>query len=71
MITTGNLLAQGVGFEPTCDCQQTDFEQMGMRPVSSRFVPETRGFSGIFAGLHAGCEKFAGKLRDGCEKDGG
>ena len=44
---------------------------MGMRPVSSRFVPEKRGFLGIFAGLYAVCEKFAGKLRDGCEMGGG
>jgi len=60
-------VTQGVGFEPTCDCWQTVFEQMGMCPVSSHIVPEIRGFSGIFAGLYAVYEKFAGKLRDGCE----
>ena len=26
IITTDNLLAETVGFEPTCDCSQTDFE---------------------------------------------
>ena len=70
IITTDNLLAEMVGFEPMCDCSQTDFEQLGRCPVSSRIVPEKRGFWGISAGLYAVCEKFAGKLRDGCEKDG-
>ena len=41
-----------------------------MRPVSSRIVPEKRGFSGIFAGLYAVYEKFAGKLRDDCGMGG-
>ena len=40
---------------------------MGMRPVSSRFVPENGGFLGISAGLYTVYEKFAGKLRDDCE----
>ena len=71
MITTDNLLAETVGFEPTCDCSQTDFEQMVMCPVSSRFVPENGGFLGIFAGLYAVYEKFAGKLRDGCGMETG
>jgi len=44
---------------------------MGMRPVSSHIVPENGGFWRIFAGLYAGCEKFAGKLRDGCEMETG
>ncbi len=37
------VLTQREGFEPSCCCQQTDFEQMGMRPVSSRIVPENCG----------------------------
>jgi len=41
---------------------------MGMRPVSSHIVPENGGFLGIFAGLYAVYEKFAGKLRDGDKK---
>ena len=44
------------------------FEQLGRCPVSSRFVPEIRGFSAVFAGLYAGYEKFAGKLWDDCGK---
>ena len=66
MITTDNLLAETVGFEPTCDCSQTDFEQMGMRPGSYLKYAD---FWGIFAGLFAVYEKFAGKLRDACEMD--
>ena len=44
---------------------------MAWCPVSSRIVPEKRGFPAIFAGLYAVYEKFAGKLRDGCEMNGG
>ena len=71
MQNCGFVFTQREGFEPSCCCQQTDFEQMGMRPVSSHIVPENGGFLGIFAGLYAVYEKFAGKLRDDCEMDGG
>ena len=34
------LLAEAVGFEPTCDCSQTDFEQKAVSTAPPLSVPE-------------------------------
>jgi len=44
IITTDNLLAETVGFEPTCDCSQTDFEQLSHRLSLSLTIPNFRNF---------------------------
>ena len=57
------VLAQREGFEPSCDCSQTDFEELKIRLFLSLCIPNFRNFSQISDHFIALSGKNAGQMQ--------